>query len=68
MLPIPDTKRSNRFDGEQLIGRLDQRFAIVASSPGELKLPALALKWWDVDRDKPLVGALDVVSQLADCR
>lgn len=44
-------KRSNRFDGEQIVGRLDQRFAIVASSPGEIRLPAVSLKWWDVDSD-----------------
>ncbi len=44
-------KRSNGFDGEQVVGRLDQRFAIVASNPGEIRLPTVSLKWWDVDSD-----------------
>jgi hypothetical protein len=43
--------RSNRFDGKQIIGRLDQHFALVASDPGQVRLPAIELKWWDVERD-----------------
>lgn len=44
--------RSNRFDGKQIIGRLDQRFAVVASNPGEVSLPAIVLKWWDIEHDR----------------
>lgn len=45
----PDqAKRSNRFDGRDLVGRLDQRFAVVLIEPGEINIPDLKLKWWDV--------------------
>lgn len=42
---------SNRLDGKWLIGRLDQRFAVIASQPGVIVLPEILLKWWDVDSD-----------------
>jgi hypothetical protein len=41
-------KRSTRFDGNDLIARLDQRYALVVTEPGEISIPDLKLKWWDV--------------------
>jgi hypothetical protein len=37
-----------RNDGEWLIGRRQQNFAVVPSRPGTLTLPAVTLKWWNV--------------------
>jgi len=51
--------RSNRFDGEALIARLEQRFVIVITEPGEIRFPALLLKWWDVDAETEKVAAVD---------
>ncbi|TNF85817.1 MAG: BatD family protein [Gammaproteobacteria bacterium] len=44
--------RHNRFEDGQIVGRLDQRFAVVATAPGQIKLPAINLKWWDVENDR----------------
>ncbi|MDH3763080.1 MAG: hypothetical protein OEU50_19055 [Gammaproteobacteria bacterium] len=43
--------RINRFEGRQMIGRLEQRFAVIANQSGEIVLPAPVLKWWDVVSD-----------------
>jgi hypothetical protein len=43
--------RSNRFEGQELIGRLQQRFAIVIAEAGVISLPATRLKWWNTDRE-----------------
>jgi len=43
--------RSNRFDGRQMIGRMEQRFAVIASQPGTIDLPEITLKWWDIVSD-----------------
>jgi hypothetical protein len=51
--------RVNRFDGRQIIGRLDQRFAVIASRPGAIVLPAVTLKWWDVDSDREKQARLE---------
>ena len=51
--------RSNRFDGQELIGRLQQRFVMIVTEPGEIHFPALALKWWDVDQETERVAAID---------
>lgn len=51
--------RSNRFDGQELIGRLEQRFVIIVTEPGEILFPAIALKWWDVDRETERVAAIE---------
>jgi hypothetical protein len=37
-----------RNDGQWLIGRRQQNFAVVPSRPGTLTLPAVTLKWWNV--------------------
>jgi len=50
---------SNRFDGRQIIGRLDQRFAVIASRPGAIVLPAVTLKWWDVGSDSEKQARLE---------
>ncbi len=44
--------RNNRFEGRQVIGRLEQRFAVIANRPGAIVLPAVILKWWDVVSDR----------------
>jgi len=51
--------RGNRFDGRQIIGRLDQRFAVIASRPGAIVLPAVTLKWWDVGSDREKQARLE---------
>ena len=42
---------SNRIEGQQLIGRLQQRFAIVIARAGTVFLPEIQLKWWNTDRE-----------------
>jgi hypothetical protein len=50
--------RSNRFDGRELIGRLEQRFVVVITEPGEIQLPAINLKWWDVEQEVERIATL----------
>jgi hypothetical protein len=50
--------RSNRFDGRELIGRLEQRFVVVITEPGEIQLPAINLKWWDVEKEVERIATL----------
>ena len=50
--------RSTRYEGNVLLGRLEQRFAVVVSQPGEITIPATVLKWWDVTRDSETVALL----------
>jgi len=47
---VRNTRIVNHFNGEQLIGRLQQRFVIILQQPGELVIPALTLAWWDVEQ------------------
>lgn len=35
-----------------MLGRLEQRIAMVPAEPGELKLPELRLVWWDTAQDR----------------
>ena len=51
--------RSNRFEGRQVIGRLEQRFAVIANRPGAIVLPAVSLKWWDVVSDRERQARLE---------
>lgn len=37
-----------RSDGQWLIGRRQQSFAVVPERPGTLDIPAIALKWWNL--------------------
>ena len=50
--------RSNRFDGRELVGRLEQRFVVVVTEPGEIQLPAMNLKWWDVEQEAERIATL----------
>ncbi len=48
----PDQKDLlNRFEGENLVGRIDQRYVVVLTSPGHVSLPGISLDWWLVDSD-----------------
>ena len=51
--------RSSKYQGDEVIGRLEQRFAVVVSQPGEITLPATILKWWDVSEDVERVARLE---------
>jgi len=51
--------RSNRFDDRELVGRLDQRFAVIVTQPGEIEIPATPLKWWDIEQDVEKVAILE---------
>lgn len=44
--------RSNRFDGGNLVGYLQQRYVVVIARPGEIELPGLVLRWWDVTAER----------------
>lgn len=50
--------RSNRFNGRELVGRLEQRFVVVVTEPGEIQLPAINLKWWDVKQEVERIAAV----------
>ncbi|MGI9295250.1 MAG: hypothetical protein ACR2PS_14825, partial [Pseudomonadales bacterium] len=50
--------RSNRVDGRELIGRLEQHFVVVITEPGEIQLPAIKLKWWDVEQEVEKIAVL----------
>lgn len=41
-----------RNDGQWLIGRRQQHFAVVPSRAGKLTIPAITLKWWNVQTGK----------------
>ncbi|KRE86187.1 hypothetical protein ASG75_08170 [Rhodanobacter sp. Soil772] len=48
----------NRQDGEWIIGRRQQSFAIVPERAGTLTIPATTLKWWNVLTDKMEVAQI----------
>jgi hypothetical protein len=58
VLSLPDLKNATvypdkpvtvtRNDGQWLIGRRQQNFAVVPGRAGTLTLPAITLKWWNV--------------------
>jgi len=48
---VRNTRIVNQYDGEQFIGRLQQRFVIILQQPGALVIPAFAVTWWDVEQD-----------------
>ena len=48
----PDkVSRHNQDIGKKLVGRTEQKYALIMSNAGYLDLPELKLKWWDVDED-----------------
>jgi len=51
--------RSSNYQDDEVAGRLEQRFAVVVSQPGEVTLPAIILKWWDVSEDVERVARLE---------
>lgn len=51
--------RSNRYQDNDLVGRLDQRFALVVSQPGEIDIPPTLLKWWDIIQDVERIARLE---------
>lgn len=48
----------NRQDGEWIVGRRQQSFAIVPDRAGTLTIPATTLKWWNVLTDKMEVAQI----------
>jgi hypothetical protein len=42
----------NQVDGDWLIGRHEQRIAIIPTEAGQFTLPAIRLSWWDTQQDK----------------
>ncbi|EIM01000.1 hypothetical protein RHOFW104T7_01190 [Rhodanobacter thiooxydans] len=48
----------NRQDGQWIIGRRQQSFAIVPERAGTLSIPATTLKWWNVLTDKVEVAQI----------
>jgi len=44
--------RNNQFDGPDLVGRLEQRFAVIVTGNGPIDLPDITLDWWDVGVDR----------------
>ena len=55
--------RTTRVEGsagaEQLVGRLQQRYAIIFDEIGQVTLPAVNLRWWDVEQDSPRLARLE---------
>ncbi len=48
----------NRQDGQWIVGRRQQSFAIVPERAGTLSIPATTLKWWNVLTDKMEVAQI----------
>ena len=48
----------NRQDGEWIIGRRQQSFAIVPERAGTLTIPATSVKWWNVLTDQSEVAQI----------
>ncbi len=46
------------IEGRDLVGRLEQTFAIIMTHPGIVTLPEVNLKWWDVDAAVERVAVL----------
>ena len=52
-------RHSNRFEGRDLVGRLEQRFAVIVTGPGPVDLPAITLRWWDLSADRERQARLE---------
>lgn len=50
---------SNHFEDGRIVGRLEQRFAVVLTAPGRMVLPPLSLKWWNVNKDLEVESRLE---------
>ncbi len=56
----PDqAQRSSRVESGSLIGRLEQRYAVIVTEPGRIELPAIRLLWWDVEADRERSSVLE---------
>ena len=51
--------RSSKYQDDDVVGRLEQRFAVVVLQPGEIMFPETMLKWWDVSKDVERVARLE---------
>lgn len=49
---------ATHVDGQWLVGRRQQGFAIVPNRPGTLTIPETTLTWWNVVTDKPEVARI----------
>ena len=48
----PDkASRSNQDIGKKLVGKIEQKFAMILPKSGYVTIPELRLKWWDLDED-----------------
>ena len=55
----PDkASRSNQDIGKKLVGKVEQRFAMILSKPGYITIPELRLKWWDLDEQVEKLAVL----------
>ncbi len=55
----PDkASRSNQDIGKKLVGKIEQKFALILSEPGYIIIPELRLKWWDLDEQVEKVAVL----------
>ena len=52
----PDTQ--TRDDGSWLFGERTRKFAVVATQPGKLVLPAMQVDWWDTTLDRRVTAVL----------
>lgn len=45
-------------DGDNLIAKRTEKFAIIPNQAGELKFPRIDIKWWDTDKNQARVAIL----------
>ncbi len=50
--------RKTDDSGRWLIGSRTRKFALVAQQPGQVKIPAITLTWWNVTTDKAEVATI----------
>ncbi len=56
----PDSaRRSNEFDGSDLVGRLEQRYVVILPRAGSIEIPGIDLSWWNVDSERQMSARLD---------
>ncbi|WP_130619754.1 BatD family protein [Dyella amyloliquefaciens] len=49
---------ATHMDGQSMVGRRQQGFAIVPNRPGTLTIPETTLTWWNVSTDQPEVARI----------
>jgi BatD DUF11 like domain len=55
----PDqAKLANDTHGDVLVGTRDQSVALIADQPGQFKVPALTIHWWDSSSNQPREATL----------